>query len=256
MAAGCELDRMVIASGRPIAPSIAHGVAIRQLTLKMVILSIERLRHNGMTDRGKTQKDMALYTLLALAFNYPDMELVEALIEGDFTHRVKSAFEEDTRRPLEAETRRVEQKYLGFTGDRAGLLLELAQEYSRLFFASKPRLVYLFESVYDDANLYPESAFDVARLYRQAGLKPTEDFRLPPDHIALEFEFMAYLAFNQMEARKEGMEENAEYAARLGSRMRSEHLQPFASNVADRMARYTDHPFYRLVAAIAKTVFQ
>jgi TorA maturation chaperone TorD len=209
-----------------------------------------------MPDRSSIQKDTTLYTLLALAFNYPDAELVEALIGGDFTDRVKTALGDDARGALEAETKEVEQKYRGFTDDRSTLLLELEREYTRLFLAPRPRLVYLFESVYDEGRLYQESTFDVARLYRQAGLKPTEELRLPPDHIALEFEFMSYLAFNQIEALKEGMEENAEYAAKLGHKMLSEHLGPFAVSVADRMTQHAGHPFYRLVAAIVKAVFR
>lgn len=209
-----------------------------------------------MTDQSGIQRDITLYALLALAFNYPDTELVEALIEGDFTNRARTALGDNIRGPLEAEMQEVEQRYRGFTGDRSALLLELEQEYTRLFFAPKPRLVYLFESVYDEGRLYQESTFDVARLYRQAGLKPSEEFRLPPDHIALEFEFMAYLAFNQLEALKEGMEENADYAARLARTMLREHLKPFASDVTGRMTQHATHPVYRLVAAIVKTVFR
>lgn len=208
-----------------------------------------------MTDQDGIRKNLTLYTLLALAFNYPDRELVDALVDGAFTDRARTALGAAVRGPLEAEMQEVERKYRGFTGDRAGLLLELEQEYARLFFAPKPRLVYLFESVYDEWRLYQESTFDVARLYRQAGLKPDDEFRLPPDHIALEFEFMAYLAFNEMEARKEGMEENGDYAARLGEKMLREHLSPFAANVARLMAEHAGLAFYRLVAAIVKSLF-
>ncbi len=88
------------------------------------------------------------------------------------------------------------KNYVGAFSEVEALLLELQKDYTWMCFASKPRLVPLFESVYREGKLYQESTFEIARLYHHAGLEVAEKFKLPPDHIALELEFMAYLLYN------------------------------------------------------------
>ena len=101
----------------------------------------------------------------------------------------------------------LEEEYAGREADRAALLVEIEKDYTRMCFASKPRLVYLFESVYREGKLYEESTFQIARLYYDAGLKVEEAFRLPPPTtIAVELEFMAFLAFKETEGIRTGDE--------------------------------------------------
>jgi TorA maturation chaperone TorD len=134
-----------------------------------------------------------LYNILAHALNYPDMDLVLSLVEGRFRLDLMAVLPLETRAVIEGLS-----IYNG--GEREKVLLDLERDYTWIFFASKPRIAYLFGSVYSEHKLYQDSTFEIARLYHEAGLKVEEAFRLPPDHIAVELEFMSYLAFNEMEA--------------------------------------------------------
>ena len=69
---------------------------------------------------------------------------------------------------------------LGLSRRPPNPLLDLEKDYTWMCFASKPRQVYLFESVYREGKLLQESTFEIARLYFEAGLQLTETFTLPP----------------------------------------------------------------------------
>ncbi len=207
---------------------------------------------NLMSDPDRRTKEIAmktvLYGSLAQAFNYPDESLAGALAEGLFMTEppdLLPAEEKEILKPLEA--------YGG--ADREALLLDLERDYTRMFFASKPRIAYLFESVYNEGRLYQESTFQIARLYHETGLKVNEAFKLPPDHIAVEFEFMAYLAFNEGEARAGGDREKEEYARAMQLKVLSEHLRSFALALGQRIADKADTDFYRAMGRLLVRLF-
>jgi TorA maturation chaperone TorD len=207
--------------------------------------------------KGKSMEASAsrahIYKFLAQALNYPVEEFLSALWSEVFAVEMDEA--SDAQPEAVRETLRDLRKvYPDTSKDPKELLLELEKDYTWMFLASRPRLVHLFESVYKEGKLYQESTFEIARIYRQAGLIPSEEFRLPPDHIALEFELMAYLAFQETEAKRLENNENAEFAAHLQEKVLNEHLRSFALNVAERMAGHAKTEFYRLVAQIIKAV--
>jgi putative dimethyl sulfoxide reductase chaperone len=194
-----------------------------------------------------------LYRFLAQALNYPVEELLSELQSKASASKMGEAAEGHPEAVREAlcELQRI---YQDASKDSKELLLDLERDYTWMFLASRPRLVHLFESVYKEGKLLQESTFEIARIYHQAGLIPSEEFRLPPDHIALEFELMAYLAYQETEAKRTGNKENAEYAVLLQEKVLNEHLSSFALNVAERVAGHAKTEFYRLVAQIIKGV--
>ena len=194
-----------------------------------------------------------IYKFLAEALNYPVEEFLSALRSKDYAAGMREAAAGQPEAVGEA-LKGLEKFYQDTSKDPKEWLLELEKDYTRMFLASRPRLVHLFESVYKEGKLYQESTFEIARVYHQAGLVPSEEFRLPPDHIALEFELMAYLAFQETEAKRSGNKENEEYAALLQEKVLNEHLRPFALNVAERMAEHAKTEFYRVVARIIMAV--
>lgn len=192
-----------------------------------------------------------LFNLFALAFNYPDRELVESLQKGDFIAVLRNALEQlKLAEPLDAELRSLEKEYTDPGKDADALLLEMERDYTHMFFSSKPRLVYLFESVYNEGKLLQDSTFQIARLYYDAGIKLIDDFKLPPDHIAVEFEFMAYLYFNELAAIKENHREKAIYAQNLQKEVMEKHLIAFGSTFARKVAEYARTTFYQSMARI------
>lgn len=201
------------------------------------------------------QAKAVLFNLLAQAFNYPDQLLVEKLASGEFTATLDESL--GILQPEGVWTDRLallEGKYTASGQNAENLLLELEKDYTRLFFSSKPRLVYLFESVYKEGKLLQESTFEIARLYYEAGLNMVDDFKLPPDHIAVEFEFMAYLCFNELAAVKKGNRENETLAQKLQKETLEKHLTNFGLALAEKVVAHAATDFYKIMAAIAASI--
>jgi len=198
----------------------------------------------------------ALHSLLAQAMNYPDAKLVDSLRKGKFAGALCEPLAVLGDTSLKEVIEKCGAEYQ--RSDAAAkheLLLDLERDYTRMFFSSKPRLAYLFESVYREGKLLQESTFEIARLYRDAGLVLQEDFRLPPDHIAVELEFLSFLAFQEIEGLKTGNNEKADYARELEERVINEHLRAFALNVAERVAQHARTLFYRTIAQVLKRYY-
>jgi TorA maturation chaperone TorD len=192
-----------------------------------------------------------LFNLFARALNYPDRELVESLQRGDFTMTLRNAIDKlSLAASLLGELTTLEKAYVGPDKETDTLLLEMERDYTNMFFSSKPRLVYLFESVYNEGKLLQDSTFQIARLYYDAGLKLIDDFKLPPDHIAVELEFMAYLYFNEIEAINKNHHENAKYAQKLQKEVMEKHLVAFGGALARNVAEHARTVFYQSMARI------
>ncbi len=197
-----------------------------------------------------------LCSLLAQALNYPDKDLVQNLCRGDLIRELLAALTELGITGQGPHLEPLQKVCAAASVDQAALLLDIEKDYTWMCFASKPhRLVYLFESVYNEGKLYDESTFAIARLYYEAGLKVDEDFRLPPDHIAVELEFMAFLSFKEMEGLKTGDARIADYAAQLQKKTLDEHLRNFALSVAERLGRHAGTSFYRGIAQVMTAYF-
>jgi len=196
-----------------------------------------------------------LHSLLAAALNYPDLPLVVRFKSGDFVDvLLESLLTSGHSLGEDIEKLKKNCEADQSLGD-AELLLELERDYTRMFFASKPRLAHLFESVYREGRLLQDSTFEIARLYYDAGLAPTEEFRLPPDHIALELEFLSFLYFKEIEGIENGDEEVEEYAKELQSLMIEKHLRAFALNIATKVSLHAKTPFYKMVAAVIQSYY-
>ena len=143
-----------------------------------------------------------LYSLLAKAMNYPDGPLADSIANGEFAEALASSLEALGQDPIAHDVRQLGKEIGRKPNQREKLLLELEKDYTWMFFASKPRVAYLFESVYREGRLLQDSTFEIAGLYRDAGLVLNEDFRLPPDHIAVELEFLSFLFYQELEGEK------------------------------------------------------
>lgn len=205
---------------------------------------------------GSASARAALYSLLAQALNYPDGDLVENLCRGDHIGKIIEAFNALGIKGLEGYLEALQKECTGPSVDREALLLEMEKDYTWMCFASKPhRLVYLFESVYNEGKLFDESTFSIARLYYEAGLKVDEEFRLPPDHIAVELEFMSFLCFKEVEGIKAGDSKITDYAAELQKRTLDEHLHRFALTVAANLGKHAKTSFYQGTAKVMTALF-
>ncbi|SEM24077.1 chaperone TorD involved in molybdoenzyme TorA maturation [Syntrophus gentianae] len=191
-----------------------------------------------------------IFRRLATIFNYPDDELNQDLRSGIFISTLTDALK---TAGLDSACAKLDP---GSILEDWEELLALEKDYTRMCFASKPRQVYLFESVYREGKLLQESTFQIAGLYYEAGLQLTETFTLPPDHIAVELEFMAFLYFKEAEAIQEGSSAKESLALRLQGEVLQNHLIPFGLSVAERMEKYATTRFYRTMACILRSVLE
>ncbi|MGQ9474621.1 MAG: TorD/DmsD family molecular chaperone [Actinomycetota bacterium] len=185
----------------------------------------------------------AAFGLLSFLFLYPRDETLDFLASGGL-----GALEElagglgigalealgDFRRRLEAGE-----------AERAGLLLDLQRDYTRLFINAYPRMVAPpYSSVYMDGKgkVWGESTSWVYNLYREAGLEISEDFHNLPDHIAAELSFAAFLLSGEEEGRAAN--------TAMYERLISEHLAHWAEPFLQRVMRGAREPFYALLAKI------
>jgi TorA maturation chaperone TorD len=196
-----------------------------------------------------------LYSLLAKALNYPDDQLVDAIAKGEFAEALAGSLEALGQGSIGRHVRQFGKDMRRKPINRKNLLLELEKDYTWMFFASKPRAAYLFESVYREGKLLQDSTFEIAGLYRDAGLVLNEDFRLPPDHIAVELEFLSFLFFKELEGHKKEKQEIVAYARELQAAVVDRHLRPFVQNVAERLTQHAKTPFYKTVARVLGTLF-
>lgn len=122
---------------------------------------------------------------------------------------------------------------------------EVAVAFVRLFLhADRGETVHPYESVHRSGRLMdPECLKELRLLYDAADIRPREDLQVPPDHLGLELEFLAFL-LEQASAAPEGSTARRTWSA-LASRMAEEHLAPFADAFLTRLNAADPHPAYR-----------
>lgn len=164
------------------------------------------------------------YELLALAFSYPDQQLLETIHSGIF------------------------DRYFTAEVPQPGCLEDLEVEYCRLFVGPGHVEVPPYESVYRH-NSHPlqqgcvmgSACVDVRRLYQEAGLMLNPGFSEMEDHIAVETIFMAYLL-------EQGEQEPQSPYRKQATHFLQDHLQEWAPVFAAQVEARTRHPWYAFVA--------
>lgn len=199
---------------------------------------------------------LAIFNALAQALNYPTRELAVSLKNGDYLHQLFNALQTKESNRLGEQLAKHLKGYAETSQSAEDIRLALEKEYTWMCFASKPRLLYLFGSVYREGKLLQESTFDIARLYYEAGLKIDENFQLPPDHIAIEMEFMAYLCLKELEAQQNGDKEKEQYAGKLQKTVLENHLAAFAGQFAEKLAGSAKSDFYKTMAWFITALFK
>lgn len=126
-------------------------------------------------------------------------------------------------------------------------LSALQVDYAKLFVGPFNLLAAPFGSVYLEKTwqVMGESTIDVFQRYREAGLEITEDFKEPPDHMAVELEFMYYLIFKHLETGDE------DYFKRQQAFL-SSHLGKWADSFTGLVRQHAQTDFYRYLASLTQ----
>jgi TorA maturation chaperone TorD len=187
-------------------------------------------------DRG------AAYGLLSFLFLYPQEGTLDFLSSGGLEALEELADElgMDATEPLRDFRRKLEAG----EAERAGLLLDLQRDYTRLFINAFPKMVAPpYSSVYLDGKgkVWGESTSWVNNLYREAGLEIAEGFHNIPDHVAAELGFAAFL----LSGEEGGVPESAMYRDLV-----MEHLARWMPSFLQQVVEGARQPFYSMLAKI------
>jgi TorA maturation chaperone TorD len=117
-----------------------------------------------------------------------------------------------------------------------------AVEYVRLFLhGSGNPTVHPYESVYTHGRLMaPECLEDLRALHEAAGIRPRTGVSLPPDHLGLELEFLAYVL--ERVSGSDGAE--AQGWQVIAETLLRRHLIPFGRHFVRRMEEAKPHLYY------------
>jgi len=163
-----------------------------------------------------------IYRLLSTAFLYPDEGLVAQLKEGF-----------------------AEMKGIDFTPE------SLQAEYRQTFGHTISQECPPYETEYGSAHLFQQAQRlgDIAGFYRAFGLEVSDQAKERLDHIAVELEFMGFLAFKEAYAVTHDGEEKAAICREAERKFLEEHLGRWAPLFAKLLGRKAQEGFYRELAS-------
>lgn len=164
-----------------------------------------------------------VYRLLADAFLYPDEELVASLQEGTFRKGVREWTDEESEARREEALRRLEALLsLPCFSSLEALRGEYAHAFGHTIACECPP----YESEYGSAHIYQQAGrlADIGGFYRAFGLEVSEAHPERLDHIALELEFMSFLALKEAYALERHGEEWADICLGAQRRFLRDHL--------------------------------
>lgn len=117
-----------------------------------------------------------------------------------------------------------------------------AVEFVRLFLhGTAAATVHPYESVQMRGSLMaPECVDDLRDLYGAAGVQPRQSMHLPPDHLGMELDFLAYLLNRVASSRRREREQFRSLAVHL----LRDHLLPFATTFGAKLSSADPHPYF------------
>lgn len=130
---------------------------------------------------------------------------------------------------------------------------DLMVDYARLFVGPFELLAPPFGSVYLEGSkqMMGDSTMDMKALYLAAGLDMAPDFNNPPDHVAAELEFLAYLCSCEAQAGEAGEKQRFR---KLRNRFISGHIGAWGPEFADKVKDNAGTGFYKRLAGLTRHV--
>lgn len=135
---------------------------------------------------------------------------------------------------------------------------ELASDYARCLLGMHSDPVSPFESVWvSDAHLMMQEPRDeVLETYRAEGVDVVDSFKLPEDHIAVEFEFMALLCQRALDALEKSDPVGLELAIKKQEAFLRDHLAPWVPDFCEKLRLRSTTDFYKELALLAWLVVE
>lgn len=148
------------------------------------------------------------------------------------------------------------KNYLAGHGEEDIINLEV--DYAKVFLAAgvaQGLAAFPYESVYTNKKhlMSQEAHDDVTILYAAKGLEVREDmYRVPNDHISLEFEYMARLCAEAVKASASGDEAGLEESIREQEAFFNNHIKRWVLLFCNDVIKYADTDFYKAAAILCR----
>lgn len=131
-------------------------------------------------------------------------------------------------------------------------------EYHRLFSAPTGSYVFPYESCYSvpepPGPLMGPATIAVVSTYAESGFEVSPDFQDAPDHLGVEFRFVAELLDRQAQALEDGDAVSSAKFAELRLRFCREHLSQWVGKLAHRIATSPGSVFFPELSALAREI--
>ncbi len=137
-------------------------------------------------------------------------------------------------------------------------VVNLEVDYARIFLAggvAQGLAAFPYESVYTNKKHLTdqEAACDVTVLYGAKGLAARADmYRIPNDHIGLEFEYMAILCQEAADAAQTGDEALLEKSIKEQESFCRGHMEPWMTALCDDVIKYAGTGFYQAIGILCR----
>jgi len=141
------------------------------------------------------------------------------------------------------------------------LIEDLAVEYTRLFLGPGKHIS-PHESVHhqredgDWGTLWGAATVDVKKFIEATGLEYDADYKGMPDHVSVEFEFMAALTRREAQAWSEEDEKGARQYIDVQQKFIKDHLVQWIPDFCGKVIQQAELPFYRAVAELTQSFIE
>jgi len=208
-----------------------------------------------------------VFRLLAVAFYDPTQKFVEQLVSGSYISELHGYYSDLVTHHnggIEALEPLKEYQSSLSGHDPAELLKELKIEYARLFIGPGHPAVQPYETFYDEKLkgdsqpllMVSPAAMAVEKAYREAGIAMSKELREPPDHFAVELEFLFYLSKKESDAWAAGDNEDAKNWRRRELAFMDGHLGNWGQRFCSKIETESLHPFYCSIAYFARILLR
>ncbi len=128
----------------------------------------------------------------------------------------------------------------------------LQSEYIKVFGHTISTEFPLYETQYGEAHVFQQSQnlADIAGFYRAFGVEASDQVKERHDHISIELEFMAFLAFKQAYALESDWEDKAEVCREAQEKFLNDHLGRWVPYFTKRLE--TKDGFYQKLARLTE----
>jgi len=130
----------------------------------------------------------------------------------------------------------------------------LACEYCRLFLGPGPH-IFPCESLFwvnGKREMWGTAALEVRDFYRQYGLEIGEQISLAPDHISVEFQFMAKLIEQELFAMNRPDSEKRTHAIAPQKEFFDNHIARWVPKFCNKVIEVANEEFYQAIARFTK----